>query len=183
MSEHPIIFSGPMVRAILAGRKTQTRRLIRFPLNCPFGRVGDTLWVRETWCAADEMLDGFAREDPVCIGYQADKSAIMHEAANVHRVDTHQWNWQHDCIKWRSPIYMPRWASRIGLAVTDVSVERLQEISDQDARAEGIDVDEFADARLKFSRLWDSINAKRGPWAQNPYVWVITFERLGDRNE
>lgn len=188
--ERPIIFSGPMVRAILAGRKTQTRRIVKpepiqagawfdwknlrgiaeslFPLYCPYGKPGDRLWVRETW----QM-----NEPPSGAIYRADDVAGHIDGG------------------WRSSMFMPRWASRLSLDMTGVRAERLQEITTADAMAEGIpqtageahaldliDLDKTPghewDNRTSaenFAVLWDAINGKRAPWESNPWVWVVEF--------
>ena len=167
--ERPIIFSGEMVRAILDGRKTQTRRVIKPQRDycCLYGKPGDRLWVRETWCLGDD-LDGNE-----AIYFRADAPPG-------------------DYI-WSPSIHMHREASRITLEVTDVRVERVQEISADDAEAEGIPTHvvehtfrkcyrgagERAAKRIEyFSRLWDNLNAKRGyGWDANPWVWVVAFRR------
>lgn len=183
MKERPIIFSGEMVRAILEGRKTQTRRVVKpqpWPVEtvdterhvivshpdklrvppCPYGQPGDRLWVRETWWhprATEAHIDNVA--------YRADGEMPC------HLVETN----------WRPSIHMPRWASRILLEVTDVRVERVQDISEADVQAEGCTGSPFGpmgDAVL-FPRVWDSINAKRGhDWDTNPWVWVVSFRVL-----
>lgn len=183
MKERPILFSGPMVRALLAGTKTQTRRIVkardlewmdvhqglREPDNaerCPYGQPGNRLWVRETWHDASSALHS-------CVLYRADGDELYGG-------------------KWCPSIHMPRWASRITLEVTGVRVDRLQDINEADARAEGITdggclncgepepcncAAPQPDARDAFVHLWMSIN---GPdsWAANPWVWVIEFRRL-----
>jgi hypothetical protein len=188
MKERPILFSGPMVRAILAGRKTQTRRVvadlnptlaesaasgsqIANALRCPYGAPGDRLWVRETW-AAQRALDKLPPQ-------MIEAGAWVEYAAGPGGGIL-------DRGKWRPSIFMPRWASRILLEVTAVRVERLQDISETDAEAEGVDAVSMADVprqatmnrRADFKQLWDSINAKRAPWASNPWVWVVEFKRL-----
>lgn len=222
MPEKPILFSGPMVRAILAGTKTQTRRIVKpqpkgrlspwdmasepgdvyidgsvpvrcvesrgrnkrdagelslRPVPCPYGVPGDRLWVREAWRQNDAPSD--------CVHYMADED---------------------ECSggPWRPSIHMPRWASRITLEVTEVRVQRLQEISEEDAKAEGVNAvcpgcgqtlaqDDETEAhwicedgndgvpfehRVGFERLWGLINGKRAPWSSNPWVWAITFRRI-----
>lgn len=193
MRERPIIFSGPMVRAILDGRKTMTRRVIKpqpydeyktvmgIPLLswrgckgwdrermitlCNYGVPGDLLWVRETW------REGRLNTD----------APIYREASERNIIST-------NCklVKWRPSIYMPRRASRITLEVTDVRVERVQEITCADAIAEGTLTPAHSQVYRKhtmnhdsFSDLWDSLNAKRGyGWDVNPWVWVISFKRI-----
>lgn len=202
MKERPILFSGPMVRAILDGRKTQTRRIYRGTPTidgerhpdgsgetwtdwgrCPYGVPGDRLWVRETWYCDDYRVqrgpflevDG-AKEMTV---YAADGPAGYEDGEP----------------KWRPSIHMPRWASRITLEVTGVRVERLQDISEADAVAEGCmsDVDQLKglshlrgsdaaralpsrllSARDAYRYLWLDINGP-GSWDANPWVWVVEF--------
>jgi hypothetical protein len=179
--ERPILFSAPMVRAILEGRKTQTRRVYKprvqdnvmdqhgplWSLPCPYGVPGDRLWVRETWY---ERYDGL--DDTYCEGYAADGemkcgpvSATAHEAINMGARSK------------RPSIFLCRADSRITLEITDIRVQRVQEISEEDAKAEGVSADAcFATARLSYEQLWDSINAKRGyGWEANPWVWALTF--------
>jgi hypothetical protein len=195
MVTRPILFGGPMVRAILAGRKTQTRRVIRYahadglglwtapPLGgyfaehvfgacyaklapCPYGVPGDRLWVREAW--ADH------------VGPFGESRFALYRADGDERAGP-----------WRPSIFMPRWASRITLEVTAVRVERLQQISEEDAKAEGMEFDGtwwlggthpvkgtlqcWPTAAKAFERGWDSINGKRAPWDANPWVWAIAF--------
>lgn len=198
MNERPIIFSGPMVRAILEGRKTQTRRLVRpQPDNrlkvarrllnaghenigavfserdgdlsgqlassaiCPYGAPGTRLWVRETWgCAHYEGIDAAPN-----YFYRADETDPEHDAL----------------IRWRPSIHMPRTASRITREITDVRVERLQQISEDDARAEGVGEGPqegmVTGPVVAFADLWGSIH---GPdaWLKNPWVWVVEFRRI-----
>lgn len=196
MTDRPILFSGPMVRAILEGRKTQTRRLTNWEraveeraltvmaerfaageanARCPYGVPGDRLWVRETW-----MTD-----------YESDrllkKPQFVRYRATDDRAST-------DGMGWRPSIFMPRWACRLVLEVTAVRVERLQEIGETDAKAEGVEFQDdakeigrgwyshdrsclFDTAAIAYRDLWDSLNAKRAPWASNPWVWVIEFRR------
>lgn len=203
MSERPILFSGPMVRAIIEGRKTQTRRLLseRHAYHfldgvgdlalCPYGEPGDRLWVRETWAPCDYVVDGVRREDPTCIAYAAGRAARRIEGDGSCDIDTRVFGW--DNVTWRPSIHMPRWASRITLRVTSVRVERLQAITGADVVAEGVSVDRCpcepcgmtsemcpgteTDHIMAFAQLWDSINGKRASWASNPWVWVVGFER------
>lgn len=193
MKERPIIFSGPMVRAILEGRKTQTRRVMKTPPDtfedaasvlsaCPFGKAGDRLWVRETWSV---YTDGHARgKGDEVILYRADDSAYW----NMHPLEhmEAEFNPLRDACdfspKWRPSIHMPRWASRITLEIASVRVELLQAISEADAKAEGTTPDRYTDHPrgiyyTAFAELWKSIN---GPdsWSLNPWVWVIEFEKV-----
>lgn len=205
----PILFSAPMVRAILDGRKTQTRRICKtqpetaigschwsdtgWAIENPTGScsckpvrvryaVGDVLWVRETWATA-AFWNNYPPSDlprGTAIWYRADNE--------VQAMD-----------KWRPSIFMPRWASRITLEVTGVRVERLQEISTEDAMAEGIPQTSGKAARLglpgsdapghewdnrtsieNYAGLWNSINGK-GSWESNPWVEVYEFRRVDAR--
>lgn len=220
MPEKPILFKAPMVRAILEGRKTQTRRIFKArylnkiiteppggmrekiePKHCPYGQVGDKLWVRETWADVNTP-------DGPAICYRADGSYRSWEefsktfgpdygAGPSMDYDAYPGEyvmWWEDLLnrdihkeegyRWRSPIHMFRWASRITLVVTDVRVQRLQDISGEDIVNEGIKIpgptynDPAAyvpDPWECFSELWDSINSKKYPWDSNPWVWAITF--------
>lgn len=183
MRERPILFSSPMVRAILAGRKTQTRRIVKplhmatvdaeqFPIlaMCPHGRPGDRLWVKETWGALPHMMGGVQRE------------TLRYRADGEYQNERGTW-------RWRSSIHMPRWASRITLEITDVRVERLQDISEADAVAEGCNpirpelvqdgliVRPGRSAVEEFRLVWEQINGG-GSWEKNPWVWVIEFKKL-----
>ena len=208
MKERPILFSGPMVRAVLDGRKSQTRRVvtdrhltrlgleihdgIAFTLEggqwngmfesgsppwCPYGIPGDRLWVRETWRFADEDVVGFRADDSH--GEQSERVRVLAERY-WHRPSGFA------PLHWLPSIYMPRWASRITLEVVAVRVERLQEISEADARAEGCDGDcpigsipchQAGPCSYHFAQLWASINGPES-WSANPWVWVVEFKRL-----
>jgi hypothetical protein len=167
VKERPILFSGRMVQAILDGRKTMTRRVFKtakliptesygkraLTRTCPYGQPGDRLWVRETHNTCGEK--------PF---YRADGEMPL------------EW-------KWSPSVFMPRWASRITLEITAVWVERLKDITIEDAQAEGITpLGTEGDSRrwrAGFRELWDSLNAKRGyGWDANPWVWVISFKRV-----
>lgn len=217
MKERPILFSAPMVRALLDDSKTQTRRIMNpqprqlnpgnpegyyelnhkggyilssarngFPAfveNCPYGQPGDRLWVREAW--ASVFAEPVEQMMPPDIAFRADGG----EKPAWLRV-------------WRPSIHMPRWASRITLEVTGVRVERLQDISEADAIAEGSITSEsqiaiaacrnqmaapdvvsasdgkaYANARRAYRALWEQINGA-GSWEANPWVWVIEFKRV-----
>jgi len=144
-----------------------------FRVRCRYD-VGDRLWVKETW-AAEKRLD----HSPSELGNAADV-ALWYKADNNQRSLLERG-------KWRPSRFMPRWASRILLEITEVRVERLQEISGQDIKAEGLDV-QFTipgafDALERFSVLWDSLNAQRGyGWNKNNWVWPISFKRLENAN-
>ena len=157
MRERPILFSAPMVRAILAGTKTQTRRIKKTP-DCPYGFPGDILWVRETWSTNPE-------EGP--------------DASIIYRADS-EWDETYTGIKWHPSIFMPRAYSRFTLKITSVCDERLQDITNEDAIAEGTPdlrtPENNWDMRRCYRELWESINGK-GSWDKNPLVWVIFFMR------
>ena len=226
MKERPILFSAPMVRALLDGSKTQTRRAVKLPhknplgvwepfdwggenggcdkhgntapaqqtiahtrtgdiIACPYGQPGDRLWVRETWNSS-----GLNWRKPI-----RDMRKVL---GPVHySADPEHGGWMPYWGPMKPSIHMPRWASRITLEITRVRVERLQDISEADAMAEGIERQEdglgwkrgpisgdhpntatrTAFPRLAYHSLWESIN---GPdsWATNPWVWAIEFKRI-----
>lgn len=201
MKERPIIFSAPMVRAILDGRKTQTRRVVKpnpdlgFPEKwcdklktvdrfagdyrkyCPYGVPGDRLWVRETFyddIQPEGRLTSHTDEDFENLYYRADGECCDQipecQCADVGKP------------KWRPSIYMPRWASRITLEVTGVRVERLMEITEEDAKAEApptptIRAPDYFTEKGKFAILWNEINEKRGyHFTSNPWVWAVEFK-------
>ena len=217
MTDKPILFSAPMVRAIIDGRKSKTRRIMKpqpvgpvfistdpktprycLPYNetltmgglamrCPYGQPGDRLWVRET-CRADELpsgLDGVRYLADDCFipieNTEAASDAWISLAAYGQRLSGH-----HKCRKVPA-IHMPRWASRITLEITGIRVERLQDISESDALAEGSyqwwgELDDDAASKINGHRnayraLWESINS-HGSWAANPWVWVVEFRRI-----
>ena len=209
MKEKPILFSGAMVRAILDGRKTQTRRIVKnHPLidaeftdefillpenhvadDCPYGKVGDRLWVRETCQAWEYELSG---EDVV--RYVADGAFRPIEPtqnAMERWIELNSYRGKKGAIV--PSIHMPRWASRILLEITDVRVERLNDISEEDAIKEGIEgcVGEYystedknpeksfayADGRGAFKHLWESTYGLAS-WEDNPWVWAIDFKAV-----
>lgn len=216
MKERPVIFNGEMVRAILDGRKTQTRRALNWKRQpytemaerddgslwpwaedgerggdiwfpCPFGEVGERLWVRETFMdltgtgieATTGKFEGFA--------YRADTPAGSYgdEVRKEYG------------LKWTPSLHMPRKSCRILLEITAVRVERLNDISEEDAKAEGVKPagdmlpdypdtfltpkGDFATAKVAFQRLWQSIYGEES-WAANPWVWVIEFKRVEVRD-
>ena len=160
MRARSILFSGPMVRALLDGRKTQTRRVNRGGF-CPFGGPGDLLWVRETWSVPH-------RYDHVGPSNIPTIDVRTHYAATENRGD----------LLWRPSIHMPRWASRLTLKVTDVRVQRVQDIDGLDAIAEGITRVEGEAPWRVFWSLWDSLHQGDDSFAANPLVWALTFEVL-----
>ncbi|SVS89295.1 morphogenetic protein [Klebsiella pneumoniae] len=235
MKERGMIFNGEMVRAILDGRKTQTRRPIKWKQTrfteigeredgsnwpwsedaehacdfwhpCPFGAVGDRIWVRETWGVASHAFS----DDGLIIDWVPDRPATaIHEMPfgngyysgyAIYAADG-DFTWGDDdgyedgrsC--WKPSIHMPRAASRILLEITDVRVERLNAISEEDAEAEGIDMEALYDSQDcydciadhnmtgrptvtgAFKYLWESIYGEEG-LKSNPWVWVIEFKRV-----
>ncbi|WP_370602552.1 hypothetical protein [Citrobacter cronae] len=245
MKERGMIFNREMVRSIIDGRKTQTRRIMAIQpehselglrrvidskngrdngkyfwsqsgacglkmrskmFGCPYGEVGDRIWVRETW--SDVNLEGSPavayRADDEVYDLMEDES-LLDEGGSFNyqdpRVCKYQFAaWHSDLISgiegnWRPSIHMPRWASRITLDITDVRVERLNGISETDAEAEGIDMEALFDsqdcydciadhnmtgrptAKGAFKYLWESIYGEEG-WKSNPWVWVIEFKRV-----
>ena len=213
IKERPILFSAPMVRAILEGRKTVTRREVKGsglvwldnflaeyvanPENnlCPYGNSGDRLWVRETWyCDHFEVQKGpYLRPDDMHdLDQSREDGELVYAADGLAPYEQEQ-------PTWKPSIHMPRWASRILLEITDVRVERLQDISEKQARAEGIvgvafrpddgwpicagymvgPDDEMTGlqttAAKAFAGLWDSVG---GDWSANPWVWVVEFKRV-----
>lgn len=191
MRERPILFSAPMVRALLAGTKTQTRRVVK-PCkdhfwgcelaphelageanggdydNCPYGVPGDRLWVRETFAKIDGQTQPWIETDYRATYTHGDR---LGDTLGVKK-------------RWTPSIHMPRAASRILLEITGVRVEKLQDISEADAWAEGCSADAdggqrsaaAADptARDWYADLWEQINGT-GAWDANPWVWVIEF--------
>jgi hypothetical protein len=231
VQEKPILFSGPMVRAVMDGRKTQTRRVVK-PLpswqvhsicdpsaaadpwavwfhypetervghlrNCPYGKPGDRLWVRETWnrCVCAACDKALPNKGPHGCVYRASYNGPSGQV-------------------FKPSIHMPRWASRLTLEIVSVQVERVQDISEEDAIAEGCKAEVYTaedvanlqisdaaphikelgrilgpgsvPARTDFMRLWDSINSKREDgkyaWEKNPWVWAIEFNKLAGAAE
>ncbi len=254
MTDHPILFNVEMVRAILDGHKTMTRRVVKpQPPNdtyklctCvsttgdkrnegkqhwvsigddgysvidgsqpyftrPYGIIGDMLWVRETWCLENtseywhDCMDESAPElnDGRPIKWESDYEdtdfkypLIPHYRAtepepHIVPYDAVLTDDNDDSTRWRPSIHMPRWASRITLEITGVKVERVQDISEEDAKAEGIRFEdggyelecmtpnERGRRRISnFHILWDSISKPGHKWEDNPFVWAITFKRI-----
>lgn len=229
MKERPILFSGPMVKAILEGRKTQTRRVVnsahalgdldpyfgggtcedcdacfytpektgtRICLACPYGQPGDRLWVRETFFVELPSDQAFEVEGLPLSHWKPRQieEALYHYRATPDVRNPNDW-------VWRPSIYMPRWASRLTLEIVSVRVERLQDISEEDAIAEGGVYTDTGNnrwgqrangwshrgnttadtclltAKFSFWNLWDSINGP-GSWDANPWVWVVEFKQV-----
>lgn len=205
MKERPILFNTEMVNAILEGRKTQTRRIINpqpvfkegtgfhwkgamygigsdyaetvrnfTNFSCPLGRIGDRLWVRETFRL-----------------YDSDECPHADFPCGCPRNGTPLFKASHDCRdgeKWKPSIHMPRWASRILLEITGIRVERLQSISDEDAKAEGFDYSTHPSAiemgyaigaKTNFRHTWEQIYGANA-WNKNPWVWVVEFKKLNE---
>ena len=228
--ERPILFSGPMVRALLSGAKTQTRRVVKpqpehsqvydwkgrrlydgearawcwnghvaedswheiteaLAPHCPYGQPGDRLWVRETfYCDHTDYPTAPMEDMKSMLEYRADHVCAHWEAGCPCRDDRGR-------SSWRPSIHMPRWASRLTLEITGVRVERVQDISEEDAIAEGVQVlghgwrnylvereseglaRAFGSARESFFSLWEFINGAES-WVSNPWVWVVEFRRV-----
>jgi hypothetical protein len=186
MKERPILFSAPMVNEILDGHKSQTRRVVKpqpeyvdgfwshkgrgildlTRIPCPYGKVGDRLWVKET-----HRFDGL---DPKIAIQQKDPDSVMYRADE-----------DFDGVCWRPSIFMSRWMSRITLEIMAVRIERLHAITERNAQAEGCTVSEECDgagiplhtAVYAYRDLWNQINGA-GSWDKNPWVWVIEFRRV-----
>ncbi|BEC51528.1 hypothetical protein ACV16N_05930 [Escherichia coli] len=237
MTEHGMIFNAEMVRAILDGLKTQTRREVKLNLDiarlattydwatslaanhyqglaeeqiqqkaeslrgvihpvilgngqmvsiiCPHGKPGDRIWVREAFRVHSRATD------VATLVYKASERNSWTE--QTHRVPVAVCNKPATPEKWTPSLHMPRWASRILLEITDVRVERLNAISEEDATAEGVPPagsllpdypgtfltpkGDFATAKVAFQRLWESIYGEES-WKANSWVWVISFERI-----
>lgn len=196
MIERGMIFNTEMVRALIDGRKTQTRRPVKFPVydrnmgcelagnelagelavgnysNSPFGKPGHRIWVRETfngfWVSEEEIeeIQEGISKAADLCDYKADYPDTSQPAEG-----------------WTPSIHMPRWASRITLEITAIRVERLRSMSQEDARAEGvIAASGPVEAGLAFRELWDSIYGPES-WQANPWVWVIEFKRVEEVNQ
>jgi hypothetical protein len=201
MRERPILFNGAMVRAILGGQKTQTRRalkmphgywetsptgLVPIPAGCPFGQPGDRLWVRERFkpVASGQVKNGYG-EVRYGYAYEADSTTRWNKRTTIIHDLTGQPGkgpMQFQQTPWRSSICMPHRACRLVLEITAVRVERLHAITADDAEAEGIDflrhapeADETLTPQQLFHCLWDGTG---GDWDSNPWVWVIEFKRV-----
>lgn len=207
MIERPILFSAPMIRAILNGTKTQTRRTCRIGYHpshgvagCPYGQPGGRLWVRERWMGYKQTNVEHDEREPLTQSERGGMSWNQWVEING-RPHVEYFADGKSVGPWAPSIHMPRWASRITLEVTEVRVQRLQSISDEDARAEGVepytpphghispdqrvpgpgfDRCRLGDQphRLPFADLWDRINGKRSgaAWESNPWVWAVTFK-------
>ncbi|EKB3221598.1 hypothetical protein ONX78_003115 [Salmonella enterica subsp. enterica serovar Gaminara] len=198
MNERGMIFNAEMVRAILDGRKTQTRRPVKFPLidknmgcelagnelagelaahnywNSPYGKPGDRIWVRETFRVHSRATDVATLVYRACV-----RNSWTEQ---THRVPIAVCDKPATPEKWTPSIHMPRWASRILLEITDVRVERLRDLSEEDAKSEGITPPAGGvlpgwEYRINFRDLWMDIYGTDS-WEANPWVWVIEFKRV-----
>jgi len=194
MKERPIIFNTENVKAILDGRKTQTRRIVKpqpeltitdeqYKDNmrlllygggrfCPYGEIGDRLWVRENWRVITD-------DNRYAIVFK-DGGMKFFDGQTTYKIEDY----------WKPSFFLPKWASRITLEITGVRVERLQEITTWDMEAEGLpykierknEAEEICESEVAqewFRCLWDSLNAKRGyGWEVNSWVWVIEFKKV-----
>lgn len=204
MKERPILFSGPMVRAILAGRKTVTRRIVRggpdfhgrarlLGVDGAVATFGDELpddpvplRVRSPYGEPGDRL--WVRETWAPFERERGQCAVAYFAScedGSFDYVTSEGVIERLAIKrWKPSIHMPRWASRLELEVLDVRVERLHDIDEEDARREGVEHcalhgERPCDAyRARFTSLWDTINGDRAPWSSNPWVWRVEFRRL-----
>ncbi|EBD6603614.1 hypothetical protein ROB40_004139 [Escherichia coli] len=218
VKERGMIFNDEMVRAILGGNKTQTRRIVEekfygravaaelLAKHCPYGQPGDRIWVREAWAILGNE-DGCSVDwnDNLCLGDEKNAARIYRASCEQKPGDYGLWSipddadWKPHTVNekfeggWRPSIHMPRWASRILLEITNVRVERLNDISECDARDEGVPPagsllpdhpgtfltpkGDFAMAKVAFQRLWESIYGEES-WNANPWVWVIEFKRI-----
>lgn len=195
MKERPILFSAPMVRAILAGTKTQTRRIVKRQYSglphmvgddvafldkgrrtgpdqrCPYGVPSDQLYVKEAWHTSGE--------------YNRRKPSELPDDAPIEYLEASDYGNYFLTGRYRHARFMMRWMSRITLDITAVHVERLQDISEEDAIAEGtapyrLPVHPAREALRHvdgYAQLWDSINGA-GSWSRNPWVWVVCFRRV-----
>jgi hypothetical protein len=224
MKERPILFSAPMVRAILTGSKTQTRRVVKptpqmvtdkhiapwegdpaallrllqqNKRGCPYGQPGERLWVRETWMP-DAPRDG-SWADVQFYGCKNSPLDWIPKRFRKPKHCLHRATWDgHELVGWNPSIHMPRWASRILLEIVSVRVERLQDISEEDANAEGVELERCCNVSSNscgthiggccgqpktiepidaYRELWNSINGADA-WDVNPWVWVVEFKRV-----
>ncbi len=165
MKEKPIIFSTEMVKAIIDGRKTQTRRKLK-KMQCMYSK-GDFTWVRETW------------QHTKCLNINPEDENYGY----VYKADDQPWS-DMESWKWKPSIFMPKSATRLWLEIVNINPERLQDISLQDIEAEGLPSnwkDLYTSPLEWFKKLWESINGP-GSWDKNPWVWVITFNKRNIQN-
>jgi hypothetical protein len=203
MKEKPILFNTEMVKAILEDRKTQTRRVIKQKptafyaghyfdeyghlVKCPYGQVGDHLWVRETFQYGEFNFSDNLNPIDAWIHYKDGTREFLPIKGRIGSVTEPR--------KWRPSIFMPRWASRITLEITNIRVQRVQEISWEDAISEGIKTDGEIENTIRgwyignqeyyslspiitSQKLWNSLYGDKYPWDLNPWVWVLTYKRI-----
>lgn len=215
--EIPILFSTPMVQAILEGSKSMTRRLVKWPsvpnwhdydydpnivirphggewwphfqhigpggkditgaLNCPYGKPGDILYVRESWAHPAPMVEIFS-------GRRTSSDGYIYKAGGLVSGSERKGTWVSDSFhknpldgKWKPGIHLPKEGSRIWLEVIEIRAERLQDISEDDATAEGFCIEGDIPASCHFASLWSKINGPES-WDANPWVWVVSFNVL-----
>lgn len=163
--ERPVIFSEESILSILDNRKSQTRRPAINDRKCPYGAVGDRLWVREWWITEHRAFYGdhpSKFKDQVVTGHEK-----LFYRADYPELKTSSY--------WRKPLFMPRWAARLTLEITAIRKEPLHAITPEDVLAEGCASDQWEE----YAALWDQLNAKRGyDWEANPPVWVIEFKAI-----
>lgn len=183
MKEHPILFSTDMVKAILEGRKTQTRRVPKYVpfccstdelkrqliAECPYGQVGDHLWIRETWAGQDFAVC-CENDKPNYKGKDGYFHPVIHKAGK----ENYAWGMSGE-PKWHSGRFMFKTSARLWQEITDIRVQRIQEISPSDCRDEGVEPFLYT---INYRKLWDKINGKKYPWESNPFVWCISFKKL-----
>lgn len=208
MKTRPILFSVPMIRALLEGRKTQTRRALKNPSlwatdvqlqcaqisprqcselaakHCPYGVIEDRLWVRESWRVGKRWDSTAPRNLPIrglTVMFATGGSAANDDHGQYVLDESYPKTLPDWAGKVRPGMFMPRWASRLTLRVSDVRIERLQEIEESDAEAEGaetawgnVGADERPTYVAGFRRVWEEINGK-GSWEANPWVWALSF--------
>lgn len=203
--ERPILFSGEMVRAILEGRKIQTRRVVKLDLANDFDPPRSQADVDAGYPFFQDKYGDHHKAVDHCPYGKAGDRLWVRETWNLFATDNGKWHhygpvpktpeslpenvWagykateKDEKIKWKPSIHMPRWASRINLEITGVRVEQVQDISDNDALKEGVDTTNSSIPtypKQRFEKLWNSINADRGfGWDMNPWVWCLTFKRV-----
>lgn len=197
--EPQILFTEENVRLIYSGEKIETRRIMKNQpppgssfefadgvwwrmfdgsaqstnIRCPYGRVGDTLWVRETWQLlhqVDGRIECWLRKTHGKIPKKKPEGwSVVYRAEHPEHVAS--------TVTWRPNLFMPRWACRLLLRVEGLRAERLHDITDEGARAEGMpDVGAYRN-------LWDEINSDRLAWASNPWIWVVRFSRITEEHD
>jgi hypothetical protein len=224
MKSRPLLMKGPLVRRTLSGEKTETRRLVKYSPTtgdpedwcdrihdsefkrtigdfrrfCPYGRVGDELWIRETWAPGDLLVQQHESDPPEYVAYRADDSLRRVQAGAPPSEDLRD-NATPPVGVWRPAIFMPQVACRLRVRIVEVGIEPVQHITNAEARDEGVatlanaDLLEMgvsrkrspgdmylssASPRERFQLVWDLINGDKpgARWADDPYVWVVRYE-------